>query len=283
MTATASGPTKVVVAKADDPRNPLTRLEQLFDPGTVELITEEDDWGLLAAIGRIEGATSVAFCSDATIQGGAMGEAGCEVIVVAYERALRRGLPGDRPVALRRRPAARGRRLADARRPGLRGHDPRVGQGAADLGRARPGGRRRGVRPGAHRHRHPRPGGTGLRHRPGRRPLGHRRGRRRAAARRPRAARPALRRRARGGHDRGGRVRRGPPAGRPARRPGRGRRRSEDTDLAAFLPDSAKRAYDVHPIVEHLLDEGTCASSCTPSGPRTSSRRSAASAAAPSA
>ncbi len=31
----------------------------------------------------------------------------------------------------------------------------------------------------------------------------------------------------------------------------------EDTDLSAFLPESAKRAYDVHPIVEHLLDEGT--------------------------
>ena len=71
MTIAASP--KVVVDKADDPRNPLTRLGQLFDPGTVELITEEDDSGMLAAIGRIEGATSVAFCSDATIQGGAMG------------------------------------------------------------------------------------------------------------------------------------------------------------------------------------------------------------------
>ena len=33
MTATASGPAKVVVDKADDPRNPLTRLGQLFDDG----------------------------------------------------------------------------------------------------------------------------------------------------------------------------------------------------------------------------------------------------------
>jgi acetyl-CoA/propionyl-CoA carboxylase carboxyl transferase subunit len=30
-----------------------------------------------------------------------------------------------------------------------------------------------------------------------------------------------------------------------------------DTDLAAYLPESPKRAYDVHPIVEHLLDEGS--------------------------
>jgi acetyl-CoA/propionyl-CoA carboxylase carboxyl transferase subunit len=30
-----------------------------------------------------------------------------------------------------------------------------------------------------------------------------------------------------------------------------------DVDLSAYLPESAKRAYDVHPIVEHLLDEGS--------------------------
>ena len=28
----------------------------------------------------------------------------------------------------------------------------------------------------------------------------------------------------------------------------------EDTDLGEYLPDSAKRAYDVHPLVEHFLD-----------------------------
>jgi acetyl-CoA/propionyl-CoA carboxylase carboxyl transferase subunit len=31
----------------------------------------------------------------------------------------------------------------------------------------------------------------------------------------------------------------------------------EDVDLSAHLPESDKRAYDVHPLVEHLLDEGT--------------------------
>ena len=36
---------------------------------------------------------AVAFASDATIQGGAMGEAGCKVVVVAYERALADGVP----------------------------------------------------------------------------------------------------------------------------------------------------------------------------------------------
>jgi acetyl-CoA/propionyl-CoA carboxylase carboxyl transferase subunit len=30
-----------------------------------------------------------------------------------------------------------------------------------------------------------------------------------------------------------------------------------DTDLGTFLPDDAKRAYDVHPLVDGLLDDGT--------------------------
>src|SRR5688572_999720 len=93
MTATAPPTPKVAVEKADDPRNPATRLAQLFDPGSVELITAEDDSGMLAGIGRIDGATTVAFCSDATSHGGAMGEAGCKAILVAYERALAEGCP----------------------------------------------------------------------------------------------------------------------------------------------------------------------------------------------
>ena len=94
MTATAPAtPAKVVIAKADDPRNPLTRLQQLFDKDSVELLTPEDDSGMLAAVGTIEGTSAVAFCSDATIQGGAMGELGCKVILTAYERALADGTP----------------------------------------------------------------------------------------------------------------------------------------------------------------------------------------------
>ena len=99
-------------------------------------------------------------------------------------RPRRRGrLPDRRLVALRRRAAARRRRVPRRRRPGLRGDDARLRPGPADLGRPRPGGRRRGVRPRAHRHRRPRPGRPRVRHRPGRRPLGHRRGRRHAPPR----------------------------------------------------------------------------------------------------
>jgi acetyl-CoA/propionyl-CoA carboxylase carboxyl transferase subunit len=76
-----------------DPRDPRLRLETLFDDGTLELVTEHDDSGMLAGAGRIDGTPAVAFASDATIQGGAMGVAGCRVVLAAYERALADDVP----------------------------------------------------------------------------------------------------------------------------------------------------------------------------------------------
>ena len=76
-----------------DPRSPTARLTALFDEGTFERITPADDSGVLAGVGRMLGTPAVAFASDPTIQGGAMGSAGCETIVVAYERALTDGVP----------------------------------------------------------------------------------------------------------------------------------------------------------------------------------------------
>ncbi|MGI8459319.1 MAG: acyl-CoA carboxylase subunit beta [Propionibacteriaceae bacterium] len=76
-----------------DPRNPNFRLSALFDPDTVELITPDDDSGMLAAVGTINGCRTVAFCSDATVMGGAMGMQGCEVVVTAYERAMNDRVP----------------------------------------------------------------------------------------------------------------------------------------------------------------------------------------------
>ena len=74
-------------------RDPQLRLELLVDPGTFETLTPRDDSGMLAGVGSIGGTRVVAFASDATLQGGAMGEAGCRVIVTAYERALADGCP----------------------------------------------------------------------------------------------------------------------------------------------------------------------------------------------
>src|SRR5215218_7645028 len=99
MTATAPAPAaaapapapsggKVKLPRDQDPRNPNFRLAALLDEGSVELITPDDDSGMLAAVGTINGCRVVAFCSDATVMGGAMGVLGCEVVVKAYERAL---------------------------------------------------------------------------------------------------------------------------------------------------------------------------------------------------
>jgi acetyl-CoA/propionyl-CoA carboxylase carboxyl transferase subunit len=90
MTVTAS-PAAAKPAKLpreQDPRNPNHRLAALFDEGTLELITEDDGSGMLAAVGRVQGTEVVAFCSDPTVMGGAMGEVGCKAVVHAYERAL---------------------------------------------------------------------------------------------------------------------------------------------------------------------------------------------------
>ncbi|MGO4131924.1 acyl-CoA carboxylase subunit beta [Janibacter sp. RAF52] len=64
-----------------------------LDEGSLELITEDDDSGMLAATGTVGGQPVVVFASDATIMGGAMGVAGCTVVVAAYERALADGVP----------------------------------------------------------------------------------------------------------------------------------------------------------------------------------------------
>lgn len=91
--ASAAVGTRVKVPRAQDPRNPNHRLAAFLDEGSLELITEDDDSGMLAATGTVGGQPVVVFASDATIMGGAMGVAGCTVVVAAYERALADGVP----------------------------------------------------------------------------------------------------------------------------------------------------------------------------------------------
>jgi acetyl-CoA/propionyl-CoA carboxylase carboxyl transferase subunit len=74
-------------------RDPQARLEALFDPGTAALLLPADDSGILAAQGQVGGLTVVAFASDPRVQGGAMGSAGCAAIVTAYDQAIEAGAP----------------------------------------------------------------------------------------------------------------------------------------------------------------------------------------------
>ncbi|MBC6459658.1 acyl-CoA carboxylase subunit beta [Actinomadura sp. HBU206391] len=77
-----------------DPRHPRVRLSALFDDASLRPLTDETDTsGALAAVGRIDGVPVVAFASDPRVQGGAMGTAGCDAIVQAYDHAVRERLP----------------------------------------------------------------------------------------------------------------------------------------------------------------------------------------------
>lgn len=89
--AAVGGRTKV--PREEDPRNPNHRLAAFLDEGSLTLITDDDDSGMLAATGTVNGQSVVAFASDATVMGGAMGVAGCKVVVAAYERALADEVP----------------------------------------------------------------------------------------------------------------------------------------------------------------------------------------------
>ena len=91
--AAAAASKKIKLPREQDPRNPNLRLQALLDVGSVELITPDDDSGMLAATGTINGCRVVAFCSDATVMGGAMGMDGCDVVVRAYERAMHDRVP----------------------------------------------------------------------------------------------------------------------------------------------------------------------------------------------
>ena len=85
----ATAPAKPArLPRDEDPRNPNFRLAALLDAGSLKPISPDDDSGMLAATGTINGSPVVAFCSDATVMGGAMGLQGCEVVVQAYRRAL---------------------------------------------------------------------------------------------------------------------------------------------------------------------------------------------------
>jgi acetyl-CoA/propionyl-CoA carboxylase carboxyl transferase subunit len=76
-----------------DPRDPDVRLAALLDPGSIESLPGDPAGGMRAATGTVDGARVVVFCSDPRVMGGAMGEEGCEVVVRAYERAVADSVP----------------------------------------------------------------------------------------------------------------------------------------------------------------------------------------------
>src|SRR6516164_8896603 len=99
VTVLDSRPQALATAPAAPPapgpaaRDPRARLESLFDPGSLSLLTPQDTSGVLTATGTIDGMLAVAFASDPQVQGGAMSGAGCAAIVAAYDHAIEAGAP----------------------------------------------------------------------------------------------------------------------------------------------------------------------------------------------
>ncbi|MGH3968139.1 MAG: acyl-CoA carboxylase subunit beta, partial [Mycobacterium sp.] len=81
------------VGESLDPRDPLLRLSTFFDDDSVELLHERDRSGVLAAAGTVNGMRTIAFCTDGTVMGGAMGIEGCTHIVNAYDTAIEEQSP----------------------------------------------------------------------------------------------------------------------------------------------------------------------------------------------
>src|SRR5215211_3545430 len=76
-----------------DFRHPLVRLRALFDHGTLRTLIGQDDSGVLTGRGEIDGSPAIAYATDATRMGGAMGIDGCRHIVDAIDLAVRERIP----------------------------------------------------------------------------------------------------------------------------------------------------------------------------------------------
>ncbi|HVQ94797.1 MAG TPA: carboxyl transferase domain-containing protein [Mycobacteriales bacterium] len=91
MTSSVSVPADVV--EAPDFRDPEVRLAALLDPGSVRPLAPFDNSGVYTVRGTVHGAATVAFATDPMKMGGAMGSAGCRHIVDAIDAAVRERVP----------------------------------------------------------------------------------------------------------------------------------------------------------------------------------------------
>ena len=93
MTLTSTPNSTAAAQDERDLRDPERRLQALFDAGTLRTISGRDTSGVMTARGYIDGNPAIAFATDATKMGGAMGNAGCRHIVDAVDAAVRERVP----------------------------------------------------------------------------------------------------------------------------------------------------------------------------------------------
>jgi acetyl-CoA/propionyl-CoA carboxylase carboxyl transferase subunit len=83
----------VVDEPALDPRDPELRVSRLLDHGSFTVLHEPDECGVYTARGQVDGSEVVVYCTDGTRMGGAMGATGCRRIVDAIDLAVRLRCP----------------------------------------------------------------------------------------------------------------------------------------------------------------------------------------------
>jgi len=76
-----------------DARAPDVRLAELFDRGSCRTLGGGQGGEIAAATGHVGGVCTIAFASDVRVKGGAMTAIGCEMILRAYDLALQKGAP----------------------------------------------------------------------------------------------------------------------------------------------------------------------------------------------
>ena len=76
-----------------DPRDPESRAARLLDDGKFEFLIPRTDCGMVAVTGNIKGNKVIVFASDPTIKSGALGVEGSKVIVSAYKAAIGAQVP----------------------------------------------------------------------------------------------------------------------------------------------------------------------------------------------
>jgi acetyl-CoA/propionyl-CoA carboxylase carboxyl transferase subunit len=76
-----------------DPKDPEVRINRLIDAGSFQLLLPRTDCGMVAATGTIKGNKVAVFASDATSKSGALGIEGSNVILAAYREAMAYQLP----------------------------------------------------------------------------------------------------------------------------------------------------------------------------------------------
>ncbi|MEX5712479.1 carboxyl transferase domain-containing protein [Parafrankia sp. FMc6] len=83
----------ISIPEQDDPRGPARRLAALFDPGSFIPAPGGVVSRVLVGRGTLGTVPAIAFCTDGTTMGGALGGAGARQIAAAIDQARRDGVP----------------------------------------------------------------------------------------------------------------------------------------------------------------------------------------------